>query len=181
MRWKTYFAFRKGKDEPDHPDTENRRDKFDFKSLMTPPQVEDELSMFESRLYDMVTNIDFDPQSPKNAFTGKMNNDIKKLRESNQIWISADKTTNFYETDPNTYRKLLTHSLTSQYRKCDELEELRINKNASDIAKELCIDDRTKRFSRQEAFITLKDHKNDFRTNPSTRLIQWRNATEVLE
>ena len=77
----------------------------------------------------------------------------------------------FYEADPNTYRKLLMHSLTSQYRKCDELEELRINKNASGIAKELCIDDRTKRFSRQEAFITLKDHKSDFRTNPSTRLI----------
>ena len=171
MRWKTYAVFRKGENEQKDPDNENKQEKYGFRTLATPPQVEDELSKFESRLYDMITDIDFNPQSGRNSLTKKMNDDIKRLQKSDMIWVRGDKTNNFYEVDTNTYSNLLSNSITPQYKKCQQAEEDGINTNAAKIAKELHIEDRTKRFSRQNAFITLKDHKDDFRTKPSARLI----------
>ena len=47
----------------------------------------------------------------------------------------------------------------------------RINREALSIAKDLEIEDRVDKLSHNEAYITLKDHKENFQNNPKVRLI----------
>ena len=167
MRWKVFWASRSDSDET--PDR-NSKNKFGFKTQKTPPQEDPELTRFETKLYDLICNIKF-RQPRKTEFSSRLESDIKRLKRSNKIWVKADKTTNYYELDPETYETLLNNAITSNYKKCGENEEHVINRGARNIAKELRIEDRTTKFSRQDAFLTLKDHKSDFRTKPSVRLI----------
>ena len=172
MRWKVIFASKQDQEDINNDDyLQNRTNKYGFKTPHTPSQEDPELSRFESKLYDLINSIEFHEQPRKTTITRKLEEDISRLNKSKNVWVKADKTTNFYEVDPNTYKTLLEKSVTAQYRKCDPTEENKINFTASKIAKELKIDDRANQFSRQPAFITLKDHKGDFSTNPSTRLI----------
>lgn len=46
-----------------------------------------------------------------------------------------------------------------------------INKELKDIATDLNISNRIETMARKQAFITLKDHKENFENNPSCRLI----------
>ena len=47
----------------------------------------------------------------------------------------------------------------------------KLNYEAKDIATKLKIEDRVTTLARTEAYYTIKDHKKDFRTRPSYRLI----------
>ena len=42
---------------------------------------------------------------------------------------------------------------------------------AKNVSTKLKISDRVERIARTPAFVTLKDHKNNFRSNPTCRLI----------
>ena len=174
MRWKVFIA-NKQVQAPTSEDatctTAANYGKFGLKSLRTAPQEDPELTRFESRLYNLISNIEFEERPKLNPLTRKLNDDIKRLKRSNSVWIKGDKTTNYYEVDVETHNELLHRSVTAQYRKCDESEEKKINSGALDIVKELYIEDRTHCFSKEPAFITLKDHKSDFSTKPSVRLI----------
>ena len=56
----------------------------------------------------------------------------------------------------------------------DKGEEIiyNINQEAKAIATQLDIQDRTERIAEQQAFISLKDHKENFANNPTCRLKQ---------
>ena len=84
---------------------------------------------------------------------------------SKNIYNFADNTNNLYETDINSYNKLLTENISKTYRKTNNKACNSINKEAKAIAKELdCL-------SKTNAFINLKDHKENFRSSPKCRLI----------
>ena len=55
------------------------------------------------------------------------------------------------------------------YKSCRKAVEL--NKAAYTIAHKLGLDDRMERLQNSEAYITAKDHKENFNSNPSFRLI----------
>ena len=142
--------------------------KFGFKSRKCPPQNED-LNKFETDLLDMVKNI----QSRKthDEFQDQLNKDINKIKNSTKAFIPADKTTNLYELDKAQHDNLLKNSITATYKKTNQDSINTINQEAKNIATELHIQDRTERIAERQAFISLKDHKDNFANNPTCRLI----------
>lgn len=67
--------------------------------------------------------------------------------------------------------KLLQNSITATYKKASQYAISTINQEAKSIATGLHIQDRTERIAERQAFISLKDHKDNFPNNPSCRLI----------
>ena len=104
-----------------------------------------------------------------------------------------------------TYEKLITENVTKTYKKsCPKVID-QLNSQSARVAKKLGLDSRIEKLAEKEAFITLKDHKPEFKCrliNPSkseigiiskrildeinTTIIQkkqinqWKNTTSVL-
>ena len=73
-------------------------------SIRCPPAVE-ELSNFENDLLLMIKNIEF--RKINNSFQEKLSNDIKQIKNSDKVFISADKSRNVYKLGQSEYKKLL--------------------------------------------------------------------------
>eukprot|EP00794_Sanderia_malayensis_P007476 gene7476-biopygen6026 len=165
MRWKAFFYEKSSKEDPPNDDRNNT---FGFKSRKCPPQNED-LTPFENDLLNMVKHIQF--RNIHDNFQDQLRKDIQKINRSTKAFIPADKTTNFYELDKNQHDKLLMNSITTTYKKANDNSIHNINNEALNIATELNLQDRTERMAERNAFITLKDHKDNFDNNPTCRLI----------
>ena len=88
------------------------------------------------------------------------------------MFVPADKSTNLYKVSPIQYKKLLSNSITTSYQKIKDDSILDdIDKQAKQIAQNLKLEDRIECFPHLEAFITLKDHKENFHNKPTCRLI----------
>ena len=72
---------------------------------------------------------------------------------------------------PEQYSKLLKENITKTYKKAsnDTLKE--INNEAKQIAINEKLDDRIECFAKRQAFITLKDNKDNFRSSLPCRLL----------
>ena len=146
-------------------------------------------------------NVEF--RSQHNKFQDQLQQDIRKINSSTKAFIPADKTTNFCEVHKPMHDKLLMDNLTSTYKKANTIHS--INNEAKNIASNLFIDDRVKSMAEQQAFITLKDHKDNFVNKPinpakseirciskqilenvnttvrqKTGLNQWKNSASVI-
>jgi hypothetical protein len=73
--------------------------------------------------------------------------------------------------DSPSYNKLLQKNITKTYKKITPDTASSINNEAKDIATKLNLADRINITAEREAFITLKDHKPNFKNNPTCRLI----------
>ena len=69
------------------------------------------------------------------------------------------------------HKKLLHGNVTKTYQKTPPRLEASINMEAKSISTKLKISDRVKRIAKTPAFVTLKDHKDNFHSNPTCRLI----------
>ena len=112
-------------------------------------------------------NIKF--RNVNNKFQIKLNEDISKIKKSTKAFIRVDKTLNFYKLDKKQHD--LRDSITTTYKKASTDAANIIDSQAESIAQELNIDDRTEQIVKQQAFITLKDHKDNFANHPNCRLI----------
>ena len=83
----------------------------------------------------------------------------------------ADKTRNVYETSADNYNKILNDNVTKTYKVVDNdiLED--INCDLRDLANHLSIGNRIETMATKEAFVTIKDHKDNFEVNPTYRQI----------
>ena len=72
---------------------------------------------------------------------------------------------------PNDYKKLLYENITKTYKKSTNRLEHAINMEAKHIAKNIKMDDRIESLTKTRVFITLKDHKENFRSSHPCRLI----------
>ena len=94
------------------------------------------------------------------------------------------------------HQKLLHDNVTKTYQKVPPKLETSISMEAKSLSTKLKISDRVERIARTPAFVTLKEHKDNFRSNPACRLInssknksakvnkqlnQWRNTDAVLK
>lgn len=161
IRWRTLFFL--------NPETKTEvKENFGFKSTKTPPQIP-ELKEFEEGMLDIVQNIEF--KKTTSNFQKQLNSDICKIKESDNLYVAADKTTNFYKIDQNQYNVLLERSIQKDYKKSKESIINITTKGDKDIGTKLQISDRIDTTAKSEPFITLKDHKPNFNNNPSCRLI----------
>ena len=117
----------------------------------------------------MIDSIKF--RSSQNKFQKKFKEDLKLINLSKNIFLSADKTQNFYEITKEGYEKIIHENVTEKYKKANMSLPKRINREARKIAKTFDVADSVDTMAKQECFITLKDHKEDYRTNPKYRLL----------
>ena len=162
IRWKAFFY------EKSDNTLETIVDNFGFKLVRTPPKNE-HLNAFEADLYDMVRNIEFKRVSSE--FQSNLSKDIKRINEDPLLIIPADKTNNLYKLSKDNYNQLLTDNITKSYKKTNTAAINNTNKEAKRIAERLHLDDRVEKFNQREAFVTLKDHKENFLNNPKSRLL----------
>ena len=121
-------------------------------------------------MYGLVSSIQFKDNKP-NHFQNKLIKHVTHMKKSDRLFILADKTTNIYQTTPNNYNKLLTENITKDYEKTQPSTVKQTSKEAKKIADTLQIADRIEDQSNKPAYITLKDHKDDFLNKPKCRLI----------
>ena len=133
-----------------------------------PPYIK-EIAEFEKDLWIMVESTKL--ENKKSNFQKKLQQEIKEIKKSKSLLIPADKTTNMYQMKTNEYKKLLKDNITSNYRKVDKNTINKINLEAKQIAEKLKIADRVETLNENDAFITLKDHKQNFKNDPKCRLI----------
>ena len=160
LRWKVHFFF--------NPSDKPPKETFGFNTRRNAPQ-NNTLTNFEHDMTHLISNLEYTDK--KTPFQKKIINDAKNIRNSNQIFVTADKTSNVYQLDKNTYDKLLTNNVTSHYEKTTTNTENKINTEAKQITDTLKISDRVEPIAHKNAYITLKDHKENFPNNVKCRLI----------
>ena len=94
-----------------------------------------------------------------------MKDDISSINSSLNVFIFADKTNNIYKAPPEQYQKLLKENVTKTLKKSTEYLEKSINLEAKNIAKKLDLTERVECLAKKPAFITLKDHKDNFQAS----------------
>ena len=136
---------------------------YGFKTPRTPPR-NILLKPFEDDLYSMIHKIKFNRQA--NDFQQKLRSDTRYIRSSsNKVFVPADKSTNLYEMNAADYERYLHNNITQSYRKSNTDLKAEIDSEAKDIATSLSLEDRIECMSKKNAFITLKDHKDNFINN----------------
>ena len=73
--------------------------------------------------------------------------------------------------DKGQYEKLLRENITKTYRKANGKTEENISHELKYITNKLEVPDRVEKMAQRQAFISLKDHKENFQNNPKCRLI----------
>ena len=69
------------------------------------------------------------------------------------------------------YDSLLKNKISKTYRKAELITKTRIDKETKKLLKPLKLENKMKCYSEGRAFITLKDHKENFKQNTKCRLI----------
>ena len=161
MRWKAFFYLKGTSDACD-------KERYGFRSRKCPPQI-DELTAFEDDVHRMIDNVKFRPASSE--FQDTLRSDLKRIRESSNVVIAADKTRNLYSMPADRYEKLLEENITKTYRKAPANVYSDINEEAKEIAENLDLDNRMDKLPKAQAYVTLKDHKDNFADKLPCRLI----------
>ena len=163
MRWRAYFFL--------NPQTESTTKKtYGFNSKRSPPHVK-ELDEFEDCMFEMIQGVEFKNNHHPNSLQRKLSKDLKEICKDEHIFVKADKTSNYYKTEPNNYTTLVNKNVTKSYKKADHNVPKVISFDDKKIAENLGLDNRIETSACRDSFITMKDHKPDFLNNPTCRLI----------
>ncbi|KAJ8034019.1 hypothetical protein HOLleu_24427 [Holothuria leucospilota] len=152
-----------------HPNpSKNIKETNGFKSRKAAPYIK-ELESFENELDKLIVNAEW--KYVANDFQKKLHEDLKNIRQDKRLRVSADKTRKFNKMEPRSYHSLLNDNITKTYRKANPHDVPSLNREAKRIAKSLNLDDRIDQLAEREAFISLRDHKDNFANKPTCRLI----------
>ena len=158
MRWKAHF-FLNGDNKEN-----NTKTSFGFKSRHHPPP-RNELK----DLINIINNVKF--TNSTDSFQKKLRADITEIKNSRNLYVLVDKTNNIYRIPTHEHNKLLKENVTKTNKKASEKLQKSINLEAKSIATKLKLSDRIEKLAEAPAYVTLKDHKENFRSKPSCRLI----------
>ena len=151
--------------------SQNSKENYGFRTTKEPARLP-ELREFEDSLLDMIENIEFkEPSKNTGQFQSQLNKDSNTIKSDTSLYVKADKSSNYYRMDKNKYEQFCDQNIQKTYKKSNENEAQKIVQLEKKIACNLDIEDRMDTPSRKEAYITLKDHKPNFRNNPTFRLI----------
>ena len=161
MKWKAFHFL-----NPQLP--KSNKETFGLKTSKAPPPIQ-ELKTFQDGLCVIARNIKF--RRVNEQFQNQLKDDLKNIRNEKKIVVPADKTRNYYRMEKTNYIDLLNNNITKEYKKADNKIVDDITKQDKNIASKLEIEDRLYCTQKREAFITLKDHKQQFMNNPKFRLL----------
>ena len=118
----------------------------------------------------MMRDVEHKPFS--NPLQTQLRNDRQEIEQNTKLLVEADKTRNYYKVEKPEYDNLVKKEIHKSYKKATEDEMKEANDEQINIIKDLDLTDRNIfKTTKQEANIKLKDHKENFNTNPTTRLI----------
>ena len=100
-----------------------------------------------------------------------MKDDINTIDITDTTLTFADMTSNLYKLKKEQYQKMLNDSITTTYKKASDNIHNKINTDGKKLMKDKDILNRMLTNGKNECFITLKDHKPNFKNNPKARLI----------
>lgn len=160
VRWKLFAK--------KYPEKFKNKETFGFNTTAQAPFLP-ELKKFEDDVFTLIRSIKF--RNVTNDFQNDLKYNIGKIKSSDEIFVTADKTKNIYKIPVEKYQQILNNNVTKDYEKTSLENVSRINKEASTIASELKVADRVNQHTRANAFITIKDHKENFPQKLECRLI----------
>ena len=161
LRWKMFFI-------TNPPNNSTHKDTYGIKTNNSCPQMK-ELKPFEDDLLELISNIQFKPC--QNNFQNQLRKDCSLIKNSKDIIVKGDKTSNLYKIPVSEYRTVLTNNVTKEYKKVTNDEIFKVNCEAASIAKNLNLEDRIEVQSQSQAYVTIKDHKENFPNRTQYRLI----------
>ena len=94
----------------------------------------------------------------------QLSNDVKNMKKNPKLLVPADKTNNLQELTTEEYNKLLIENISQTYRNSTLSAIHSLTNKAKVIAKDLNLNGRIELYNQNPYFITLKDHKEIFRT-----------------
>ena len=97
--------------------------------------------------------------------------DIKKINESNELLIHADKSRNVYIILKDDYNKCVRDNVTKTYKRSTANRVKNTNYKSKLLAEKLAINVGTEKMEETEACVTVKDHKKAFLHKLPFRLI----------
>ena len=160
LRWRVLHFLKPSQHQP--------KETFDFKSIKNPPQIPD-IQEFANEFTELITSVEF--ENKPNQFQQKLTKEKEAIEKETKLIVGADKTSNYYKVDTVEYKDLLKKNVEKEYKKEKVVNVQKINKAHKKIAKNLNIQDRVFKTMNRECFISLKDHKENFKNNPKCRLL----------
>ena len=97
--------------------------------------------------------------------------DMKKEQTAKKTLTPADKTSNMCRLNKNNYQIYLKNVITTTYKKVNKNIGTKIDKEGIKFAKQADILDKTEMNGTCNIFVTSKDHKENFISHPTLRLI----------
>ena len=158
MRWKAHF-FLNGDNKEN-----NAKTSFGLKSRYhSPPCFE--LEHFGKDLINIINNVKF--TNNKNSFQKMLCAEITEIKNYRNMHVFADKTKNVYRMPTSEHNKLLKENVTKAYKKAPEKLQKSINLEVKSMATKLKLSDRIEKLAEAPAYMTLKDHQENFQSKPS--------------
>ena len=94
--------------------------------------------------------------SAKDTFQKKLKENTPKVKQSPNVFVLADKTSNIYESPEQQYKKTLHNKVRKTYKKAPPKLEMHVHLEAKNIAKLTNLNDCIKCIARKSTFITLR-------------------------
>ena len=120
-------------------------------------------------LADLVKNIKFRKRS--RPFLSTLKEEINKINKQKNMIIPADKTSNSYLVPAPQYKKLLEKETQKDYKRETGINVEKVNAEHRKSVVDLELADRVMNTVPRNAFLYLKDHKENFQNNPQSRLL----------
>ena len=92
-----------------------QKETYGFRTTKTAPSSP-LLKSFEDEVYELLANLEFHERKPNDVFQTKMAETVKKIQETDKIFLFADKTSNIYQVSAENYNKMLTENVTKDYK-----------------------------------------------------------------
>ena len=116
----------------------------------------------------MIRDVEFRRFS--NDFQERIKEDVRTIRDTQELIIEADKTSNKYKLPVPEYKRLLDKGIHKEYKKVAPQDLRRANDSQKEVVKNYDLGLRVMATQARPARASLKDHKDHFQEDPKIRL-----------
>ena len=162
LRWRAFFFLNPGK-------RGREKETHGFNSINALDDPVPELKLLEQRLLAMVRDVQFRKYS--NELQVRLKEDVRTIRETQELIIQADKTSNNYKLDIPEYNRLVNRDVHKDYKKAADQDLRRANDKHKEIVKSYGLGARVMKTQARPVRATFKDHKETFQEDPKIRMI----------
>ena len=94
-------------------------------------------------------------------FLKELDKKVKDIKKSNNVFVAADKSSNYYEMSKEYHSELLLKAINKDYKKAPDGKVDEVNRGAKVITDKLEISDKIFKLELKQSVKTVKNHKED--------------------